>query len=77
MAGTEVVARGAVPHVELVADDGKPHRVDAVEQLAVGDRVAADIGRQIGGAPAVPAGAVDVFRGYRLSALSVRLRAGG
>jgi len=37
----EVVARRAVPDVELVADDRVPHRVPAEQELAVFDGVEA------------------------------------
>jgi len=57
--GPEEVARAAIPNVEPVADDGKPHRMPAIEQLAVFDGLMnAKVGRNRGCATAVPAGAV-------------------
>src|SRR5919199_810520 len=58
----EVLAAVAVAHIELIADDGEPHRVRAKEQLAVFDCVQTDVGRQRRRAAAVPAGAMASFR---------------
>lgn len=58
----EIVTVGAVPHVELVADDRKPHWVCTEQELAISDRVRADIGGNVAGAPTVPAGAVPGLR---------------
>src|SRR5690349_22441617 len=57
----EVVAGRAVSDVELMADDGEPHRMGAVQELPVFDCVAADIGRNLNGAPRVPARAMPRF----------------
>jgi hypothetical protein len=51
----------AVPHVELVADDGPIHGVGAVEQLAIDNGVKAEVVREVGRAAGVPAGAVPGF----------------
>src|SRR5579864_8577868 len=57
----EVVATGAIAHVELVADDRKQHRMRAEQQQTVGNRVMTQIGRELRRPPAVPAGAVPGF----------------
>ena len=72
----EILAAGAVAHVELTSHDREPHRVRAEKQFAVLDRVAADVARQFARAAAVPARAVDAFS-CQLSAVSCRLRAVG
>ena len=61
-AGLEVVAAVAIAKVEFVADDGPVHGMSAVDQLAVNDRVRAEVLGQIGGAPAVPAAPVTFLR---------------
>ena len=57
----EIVAAGAAPDVELVPDDRKPHRMRAVEKLAVSDGVESDVDREVGGSAAVPADAMSRF----------------
>ena len=54
----EVFAGFAVADVELVADHRKPHRMGAVQQLAVLDRMKADVSREVGRPAAVPARAM-------------------
>ena len=49
----------AAAHVELVADDGKPHGMNAVQKLTVFDGVQADILGKLVGTAAVPAGSVS------------------
>jgi hypothetical protein len=58
------LATGAVADVELVADHRKHHRVRAIKQLAVGDGVVADAGRELRRPPAVPAGPMSIFGGF-------------
>ena len=58
----EIIAVRAAPDVELIADDRKPHRVRAVQQLAVFDGVKTDVRGDVAGAPPVPAGAMACFR---------------
>src|SRR5580692_4076274 len=60
--GVEVLAIRATADIELVAHDGKPHRVGAVQEEAVFDRVEPDILRDGGGAAAIPARAMACFR---------------
>src|SRR4029078_4896962 len=60
--GPEILEARAVPYVELIADHGKKHRMRAVEQVAVRNRVQADVGRNLGRPAAVPAGAMGGFR---------------
>ena len=57
----EVLAPVAVPHVEVVADDREQHRVTAEEEMPVLDRLHAKLVGEVGGAAAVPAGAVPDF----------------
>src|SRR5438128_829133 len=57
----EEVAAGAIPNVKTIADDRKPHRVAAVQELAVFDGLHAEVGWDRGRAAAVPAGAVTRF----------------
>ncbi len=61
----EILAIVAVPHVELIANDGKPHRVAAEEEQTVLDRMKADIDRNRGGPAPVPTGPVPRFRRLR------------
>ena len=61
-AGFEAIAVDAVSHVELVTNDGKQHRVRAVEQLAIFDRLKCELGRDVGSAAAVPAKSMSGFR---------------
>src|SRR5436190_22855213 len=56
-----VIAARAIADVELIADHRKQHRVGAEQQLSVGDRVVPDVGREFGGAAAVPAGTMSIF----------------
>src|SRR5262249_37845791 len=58
----EVLAGLAVVHVELVADDRKPHGMGAVQQLTVLNGVEPDVGRNLRRPPSVPAGAMARFR---------------
>src|SRR3954469_18242622 len=58
----KVVAPGAVPHVELVADDRKEHGVGTVQEMPVLDGVEPDVGRKFRRSPPVPAGTVKVLR---------------
>jgi len=48
----------AITHVELVADDRKPHRVRTVEQLSIFYCVKADIDGNVGRPAAIPTGAM-------------------
>src|SRR6185436_12287062 len=48
---------------KLVAHHGKPHGVGTIQQLAVFDGMKADVGRNVAGSPAVPAGAMAAFGG--------------
>ena len=61
----EILAIVAVPHIELIADDGKPHRVAAEEEQTVLDCVKADIDRDRGGPTPIPAGPMPRFRRLR------------
>ena len=61
----EVLAVGAVADVEFIADDREPHRVCTEQQVAVFDRVRADIDRDFSCAPAVPARTMTCFRFHR------------
>jgi hypothetical protein len=58
----KILARRAVAHIELIPDNGKQHRMRAEQKVAVGDGVQADVGRDVGCAPAVPARTVAGFR---------------
>jgi hypothetical protein len=58
----EVLAPGAVPHVELQAHDREEHRVRAIEEQAVLDCMEAEIGGKVRRAAAVPADAVPGLR---------------
>ena len=60
--GLEVVTCGAIADVELVADDRKPHRVRAEQELAVFDGMGAEVGGESGRAAAVPARAMTKLR---------------
>ena len=62
MPSAEVVASFTVPHVELVADDGKQHGMCTEQQLPILNGVKAQIWRDLGRSTPVPAGAVTVFR---------------
>jgi hypothetical protein len=75
--GAEVVAVGAVAHLELVPDDGKPHRMGAEEEVTVDNGVEAEIVRDLGGATAVPAEAVTVFGFHGVGATPSMIAAGG
>ena len=57
----EVIAAFTVPHVELVADDGKQHGMCTEQQLPILNRVKAQIWRDLGRSTPVPARAVAVF----------------
>lgn len=76
--GLEVVALDAAADVELITDHRKPHRMRAVQQLAVRDGVMADVMGNRVGAAAVPAGTMSGFwihsRSYQLSAISFQLK---
>jgi len=61
-ASLEVIAPGAVPDVELIADERKEHRVGAVQQLSVFDRLEVQFGEDVRDAPAVPAQTMPRFR---------------
>src|SRR5256885_12829976 len=58
---SEILARDAVPHVELVADDRKQHGMHAEEKMTVGDRVQADVRGDVRCPAAVPTRAVPRF----------------
>ena len=58
----EVVAAIAVSHVELVADEGEQHRMGAIEQLAVFNRLEVQFGQDVRGTPSVPTQTVPGFR---------------
>jgi hypothetical protein len=51
-----------IADIEMMPHDGKPHRMGAVQEFAILDRVAADIGGEFAGTPSVPAGPVHSFR---------------
>jgi hypothetical protein len=61
----EVVAVFTVLHVELVADDGEPHRMRAEEEEAVFDRMGAEVERKVACPTAVPARMVTGFGGVQ------------
>ena len=64
--GRAVILAGcAVSDVEVIADDRKPHRVDAEKQLPVRDGVKADVRRDLLGSPAIPARTMARFRSQR------------
>ena len=71
----EVVAVDAVAHIEGKADDRPQHRVRAVQELPVDNGVKADVDRDLGGAPAIPAQAMTIFGGliHRTSVREVGL----
>jgi len=54
----EVVAPVAVPHVEVVPHDGEQHRVAAVQEVPVLDRLHTELVGELGSAATVPARAV-------------------
>jgi hypothetical protein len=58
----EDVAVFAIPQVELVSDDWPVHRVGAIDQLAVDDRVGPEILGQVGSAAGVPTVPVSLLR---------------
>jgi len=58
----EDVAAGAVSDVEIVADDGKHHRVGAIQELTILDRLHGEDGRELRRPSAVPAGTVASLR---------------
>ena len=60
--GLVIVAGRAIADVELVADDRKPHRVRAEQELAVFDGVKAEVDGEIRSAAAVPTGAMTDLR---------------
>ena len=57
----EVVAVLAIANVEVVPNDREPHRVGAIEQLAVFHGLEAEIRQDVRCAPSVPAQAMSVF----------------
>jgi hypothetical protein len=57
----EILTVGTVLDIERIADDGKPHRVGAVQQVAVHDGLESKFFRDLRRAAAVPAEAVAVF----------------
>jgi len=58
--GAEVLTTHAISHVELVSDDGKPHRMSTEEQPAILNRGVAGIIVRDGFSPtAVPTAAVE------------------
>ena len=61
MPGSEVVAPFTVPHVELIADDGKEHGMCTEQQLPILNGVEAQIWRDFGRSTPVPACAMAVF----------------
>ena len=62
---SEVLAVRAIPYVERQADDRVKHRVRAVQQGAVLDRMHTDVDRDLEGAPTIPAPPVAVFGFHR------------
>jgi hypothetical protein len=58
----EVIAIGAVAHIERESHDGKQHRMTAVEQLAFGNCMEADVGGNGCGPAAIPAKTVFQLR---------------
>src|SRR5580765_8658893 len=61
-AGFEAIAVDAISYVELVTDDGKQHRVRAVEQLAIFNRLKCQFRKDVGSAAAVPTKSMSGFR---------------
>jgi hypothetical protein len=68
--GLEVFALCTIPHIELVSDDWKPHRVCTKQQLAIFDGgVEREVVRKYVSAASVPASAMLEFgRSRRRSA---------
>ena len=62
MPSAKVVASFAVPHIELVADDGKEHGMCTEQQLPILNGVKTQIWGNLGRSTPVPACAVAVFR---------------
>ena len=58
----EVVTEGAVSDIELIPDDGEPHRMNAEKEFGVFDRMKGKVGWNVRCAAAVPAGAMARFR---------------
>jgi hypothetical protein len=73
--GLEVFAWCAIPHIELVSHDWKPHRVCTEQQLAIFDGgVKREVGREYVSAASVPASAMLEFgRSCRRSAAGAQL----
>ena len=59
----EVLAVAAILNVEGQTDDRKEHRVGAVQQVTVDDRVKTDVGRNRRRSTGVPAQTVTIFGG--------------
>jgi hypothetical protein len=57
----EYVAVGAISNIEIESDDWKEHRVGAIEEVTVLDRLDGEHGRQVRGSAPVPASAVADF----------------
>ena len=58
----EVITPVAVPDIELVPHEGEQHRVRAIQQLTVFDRLEVQFRQDVRRAPPIPTEAVPGFR---------------